>query len=93
MSLKTSRTLIGTNEAAQLLGVSQGRVRQLVLPGPHGEPPALWSDHVGPLLVLDRAEVKKWGTKMQRLRDQGKARGQPPQGFKPDRPGHYKKTG
>ena len=92
MSIKTSRSLISTQQAAQILGVSQGRVRQLVLPGPHGEEPVLWSDHLGQkILVVDEAEVKRYGKKMERLRAQGKVRGAVPQGYAPDRPGVYRK--
>ena len=92
MAIKTQRTLISTAEAAEILGVTQGRVRQMVLPGPHGEEPVLWSEHLGQkILVVDEAEVKKHAKKMQRLRDQGQVRGAAPGGFKPDRPGTYKK--
>ena len=83
MAIKTDRTLISTAEAAELLGVTQGRIRQLVLPGSHGEAPVFWSDHVGSkILVVDRAEVVAYGRKMQRLRDRGQVRGQAPGGFK-----------
>ncbi len=92
MPIKTSRSLISTQQAAQILGVSQGRVRQLVLPGPHGEPPVLWSQHLGQkILVVDEAEVKRYGKKMERLRAEGKVRGAAPQGYKPDRPGEYRR--
>lgn len=92
MSIKTTRSLISTQQAAEILGVSQGRVRQLVLPGPHGEAPVLWSDHLGQkILVVDEAEVKRYGKKMERLRAQGKVRGAAPQGYAPDRPGVYRR--
>ena len=92
MSIKTSRSLISTQQAAEILGVSQGRVRQLVLPGPRGEDPVLWSDHLGQkILVVDEAEVKRYGKKMERQRAQGKVRGAVPQGYAPDRPGVYRK--
>ena len=92
MAIKTQRTLISTAEAAEILGVTQGRVRQLVLPGPHGEPPVLWSEHLGSkILVVDMAEVKRYNQKMERLRAEGKIRGAAPGGFKPDRPGEYRR--
>ena len=94
MGIKTQRSLISTAQAAEILGVTQGRVRQMVLPGPHGEQPILWSEHLGQkILVVDEAEVKKHAKKMQRLRDQGQVRGQAPGGFKKDRPSVYKRTG
>ena len=94
MGIKTQRSLISTAQAAEILGVTQGRVRQMVLPGPHGEKPVLWSEHLGQkILVVDEAEVKKHAKKMQRLRDQGQVRGQAPGGFKKDRPSVYKRTG
>lgn len=94
MAIKTDRTLISTAEAAELLGVTQGRIRQLVLPGSHGEAPVFWSDHVGSkILVVDRKEVVAYGRKMQRLRDKGEVRGQAPGGFKKDKPSVYKRTG
>ena len=94
MAIKTQRTLISTAEAAEILGVTQGRVRQMVLPGPHGEEPVFWHGYIGTkILCLDEAEVKKHAKKMQRLRDKGEVRGQAPGGFKKDRPSVYKRTG
>jgi len=92
MPIKTTRTIISTVEAAEILGVSQGRVRQLVLPGSRGQPPKLWSAHLGPkIIVLDEGEVIRLAKKMQRLRDQGRVCGPEPLGFKPDRPGVYRR--
>jgi hypothetical protein len=92
MPIKTQRTLISTVEAAKILDVSQGRVRQLVLPGPKGQAPKLWSDHLGPkIIVLDKREVEKLAKEMQRRRDEGRVCGPKPLGFKPDRPGVYRR--
>ena len=92
MSIKTNRTLISTAEAAEILGVTQGRVRQLVLPGPQGQQPVLWFCYLGTkILCLDKSEVTAYGRDMQKRRDAGKVRGQAPGGYKRDRPGHYKR--
>jgi len=94
MPIKTNRTLISTVEAAEILGVSQGRVRQLVLPGSKGRPPKLWSDHLGPkIIVVDKKEVERLATEMQRRRSEGRVCGPKPLGFKPDRPGVYRRLG
>ena len=82
----TGRCLIGTREAAEILEVSQGRVRQLVLAG------TLWSQHLAGALVLDKQDVETHHKKLQRLRRQGKVRGKQPGGFAPDRPGNKKKA-
>ena len=90
MPIKTQRTLISTVEAAKILDVSQGRVRQLVLPGPKGQPPKLWSDHLGPkIIVLDKREVEKLAKEMQRRRDEGRFFGHKPLVFKQDCPCLY----
>jgi len=54
--LPKGKTLISTREAAEILGVTMGRVRQLcLLPEDKG---GLWSFHVTPnTLVLDKAQV------------------------------------
>lgn len=92
MPIKTQRTLISTVEAAEILGVSQGRVRQLVLPGSKGQPPKLWSDHLGPkIIVVDKKEVERLAQEMQRRRDEGRVCGPKPLGFKRDRPGVYRR--
>ena len=92
--MKTKRSLITTQQAAKILDVTQGRVRQLVLPGPKGQPPVLWSTHMGmKLIVVDEAEVRKHGAKMKKLRDAGKVRGSMPKGYKRDKAGTYKKGG
>lgn len=90
--MKTKRSLITTQQAAEILDVSQGRVRQLVLPGSKGQPPVLWSTHMGmKLLVVDEDEVRKHGAKMKKLREAGKVRGSVPKGYKRDRAGIYKR--
>jgi hypothetical protein len=91
MAIKTQRSLIGTAEAAEILGVTQGRVRQLILKGPTGQDPVLWSTHLGDkILVVDENEVHRYGERMKNLRAAGKVRGNPPGGFKKDRPGTRK---
>ena len=90
--MKTKRSLITTQQAALVLDVTQGRVRQLVLQGPRGEPPKLWSTHMGAkLLVLDEDEVKKYRDEMAKRRVAGTVRGQPPGGYKTDKPGKTSK--
>lgn len=90
MPIRTERSLISTAEAAEILGVSQGRVRQMVLPQKNGEDPVLWSRHLGSkILVVDEAEVRKHAKRMNKLRAEGKIRGASPGGFKKDRPGVY----
>ena len=62
MALPTDRKLISTSEAARILGVSMGRVRQLALLG--STDGGLDSWHAAPTaLVFDEAQVKKLATK------------------------------
>ena len=52
MTLKTTRTLCSTKEAAEIYGCTMGRIRQLARAG------ELWSQHVtARALVLDLAEI------------------------------------
>lgn len=54
MALPTNRKLIGTREAAKILGLSMGRLRQLALDG------EVWSEHVAAnARVFDEAEIRK----------------------------------
>jgi len=56
-ALPTDRTLIPTADAAKILGVTMGRVRQLVLLGPKKGGLRAW--HAAPTaLVLDADEVR-----------------------------------
>ena len=92
--MKTKRSIITTQQAAKILDVTQGRIRQMVLPGSKGQPPVLWSTHMGAkLIVVDEAEVKKYRDKMAKRRDAGTVRGQPPGGYKTDKPGKTSKKG
>lgn len=92
MPIQTKRTIMSTEEAARIIGVTQGRVRQLVLEGKNGEKPKLWSKHLGKkILVVDSKEVHKYAKQMAALRSQGKVRGAKPGGYKRDKPGEYKK--
>jgi len=53
MSLKTTRTICSTREAAKIYGCTMGRIRQLARAG------AIWSQHVTErALVLDLEEIK-----------------------------------
>jgi hypothetical protein len=57
MALPTGKTLISTADAAQLLGVSMGRVRQLgILGAKNGGLTRYWAAPTA--LVFDEAEVK-----------------------------------
>lgn len=86
--MKTDRSLITTQEAAEILDVTQGRVRQMVLPSSTGRPPVLWSGKMGAkLIVVDEDEVRRYKKKMESLRDAGKIRGAKPGGYKKDKPG------
>ena len=59
LALPVGKKLISTAEAAKLLNVSMGRVRQLALAGPDNGGLASW--HAAPTaLVFDEAEVKKF---------------------------------
>jgi len=54
MALPNNRKMIGTREAAKILGISMGRLRQLAIDG------ELWSDHAAAnARVFDEAEIKK----------------------------------
>lgn len=62
MALPTDRKLISTSEAAKILGVSMGRVRQLALAG--SKSGGLDSWHAAPTaLVFDEAQVKNLAKK------------------------------
>ena len=53
MTLKTTRTLCSTKEAAQIYGCTMGRIRQLASAG------EIWSQHLTErALVLDLEEIK-----------------------------------
>lgn len=82
--------VVTTQQAAKILDCSQGRVRQLVIPDRHGQI-ALWSCHVGSVLLLQRTEVEKHAAKMRQLRRDGKVRGAAPKGYKRDRSSTYYK--
>lgn len=75
--IRTNRTLIGTREAAKVLGISQPRVRQLIAGG------ALWSEAVGTLRLVDLAQVEKLAESMASQRQAGTAKGPAPRGFRP----------
>ena len=58
-ALPKNRTLIPTADAARILGVTMGRVRQLVLLGPKRGGLRAW--HAAPTaLVLDEEEVRRY---------------------------------
>lgn len=86
--MRTTRDLIGTRQAAEILGVTQGRIRQLILPGAGGARPVLWSEHVGMrAVVVDRREVEALAAEYEARRAAGGMPGPKPGGFKSDRPG------
>lgn len=79
------RTMCSCREAAEILGCSMGRVRQMCRRPSNGGDPALWSKLVtGRALVLDLEEVKKLAKARQKARDAGILPGPPPSGFSPD---------
>lgn len=59
VTLPTGKKLISTADAAKILGVSMGRVRQFALLGPGKGGLSSW--HAAPTaLVFDEAEVRKF---------------------------------
>jgi hypothetical protein len=77
MALPTGKTLISTADAAELLGVSMGRVRQLGLLGAkQGGLTRYWAAPTA--LVWDEAEVKKFA----KDRPKSGKTGRPAGGFK-----------
>ena len=76
------RTLISCRKAAEILGCTMGRVRQMA----RGDQPTLWSAKLGArALVLDAAEVKRLAAARHKARDARTARGPAFGGFQPDR--------
>ena len=54
VALPTNRKMIGTRDAAKILGISMGRLRQLAIAG------LVWSDHAAAnARVFDEAEIRK----------------------------------
>jgi hypothetical protein len=77
LALPTGKTLISTAEAAKLLGVSMGRVRQLGLLGAsQGGLTRYWAAPTA--LVFDESEVKK----VAKARPKSGKTGRPAGGFK-----------
>jgi hypothetical protein len=80
-----SRTLCTCREAAEILGCTMGRVRQMCRKPKGGGEPTLWSRKLtGRALVLDLDEVKRLAKVRQKARDAGVQRGAAPGGFSPD---------
>jgi transposase len=87
MALKPqpNRTLCSCREAAEILGCTMGRVRQLCRKPERGGPPLLWSQKFGArALVLDLDEVKRLAKVRRKARDSGLTPGPAPGGFQPD---------
>lgn len=79
------RTLCTCREAAEILGCTMGRVRQLCREPEGGGEPQLWSSKLGArALVLDLEQVKRLAKARQKARDAGIAKGPAPGGFSPD---------
>ena len=79
------RTLCSCREAAELLGCTMGRVRQLCRKPKDGGEPVLWSKKLTDrALALDLAQVKRLAAARQKARDAGIVRGARPGGFAPD---------
>lgn len=80
ISVVNGRKVVSCRQAAELLGVTMGRVRQMARAG------QLWSEHVTDrALILDEAEVKRCAKLRQKARDAGMVPGPAPGGFKPER--------
>jgi len=87
MALKPqpNRTLCSCREAAEILGCTMGRVRQLCRKPERGGPALLWSQKFGArALVLDLDEVKRLAKVRRKARDSGLTPGPAPGGFQPD---------
>lgn len=85
MAIHTQRTLCTTAEAAEILGCTMCRLRQLADSGD------LWSEVIGARArVFDRDQVKKRAKELDLARAAGHVRGPAPGGFKRDRPGKSK---
>lgn len=70
------RRVCSMREAAELLGVTRGRVHQLVTAG------RVWSEHVTPTaLVLDRDEIARLAKERNAARAAGRMPGPPGSGF------------
>ena len=79
------RTLCSCREAAEILGCTMGRVRQLCRKPAGGGEPSLWSQKFGARsLVLDLDEVKRLAKARRKARDAGLSPGPAPKGFQPD---------
>lgn len=79
------RTLCTCREAAEILGCTMGRVRQLCRAPESGGDPTLWSKKLTDrALVLDLDDVKRLAKARQKARDAGIAKGPAPGGFSPD---------
>jgi transposase len=79
------RTLCSCREAAEILGCTMGRVRQLCRKKKGEDEPELWSRKLtGRALALDLEQVKRLAKVRQRARDAGIVRGARPGGFSPD---------
>lgn len=79
------RTLCSCREAAELLGCTMGRVRQLCRKPEDGGEPVLWSKKLTDrALALDLSQVKRLAAARQKARDAGIVRGAKPGGFSPD---------
>lgn len=78
------RTLINCREAAEILGCTMGRVRQMAR-GEGKKPPTLWSHKATDrALLFDARQVKQLAEARRRARDAGQMKGPPPGGFEPD---------
>ena len=79
------RTLCTCREAAEILGCTMGRVRQMCRTPEGGGEPTLWSSKLTDrALVLDLEQVQKLAKARQKARDAGIAKGPAPGGFSPD---------
>ena len=85
-AIKTNRRLCSTREAAQALGVTMGRVRQMLLAG------TIWSAKISDkATVCDADEIERIAKQRAKARAGGHMTGPPPGGFKADRPGVRRK--
>lgn len=85
MAIKPEKTLCTCREAAEILGCTMGRVRQLCRPEGKGRKPLLWSHKLTDrALVLDLAQVKTLAAAREKAREAGILRGAKPGGFIPD---------
>jgi len=77
MTLKTTRTLCSTREAAKIYGCTTAHIRKLSRAGD------VWSEKISDrATVYDADQIRRLAGERAKARASGKLGGRPPQGFK-----------